>query len=225
MDVLASEQDRKAQIWVAVCQGVWGNSYVVNLDPESGQETLRFVNTGSIHSLAELKTLRGNYLLVGGFNNEPDTGSLAVVDEAKGFAASPQSEGSRHKCTSCPKGDPDYYFVFPRSEINELEHIHEASVIQVQVLDDQIQVRKSELRLKEDDPQTIYILKVDDGLQVASLRFGSGYDMLHRRLEKEGKLDHTLENCPERLHPRAVKIWTPAEGWSEIKLEPTTANQ
>jgi hypothetical protein len=225
MDVLVSGRSGRSKIWVAVSQGIWGNSYVVNLDPENGKETLRFVNTGSVYSLAESNTPQGTFLLAGGFNNEPDTGSLAIINEAKAFAASPQSEGSRHKCMSCPAGNPDYYFVFPRSEINELEQVHEAAVVQVRVLDDQIQVRKSELRLKENDPETIYMLKAEPSFHVASLRFGSGYDMVHERLEKEGKLDHTLEHCPERLHPRPVKMWTPAEGWSEIGLEPTAANQ
>jgi hypothetical protein len=126
---------------------------------------------------------------------------------------------------SCPVGDPDYYFVFPRSEINELMQEHEDSVVEVRVLGGQIEARKIEARIKGNEAQTIYSLNDIEGVRVASLRFGSGYDMLHRRLEKEGKLDHTLENCPERLHPRPIKMWTPAEGWSEIRLEPTAADQ
>ena len=136
----------KKQIWLAAGQTVWGNSFVVNLDPSTGKATLRFVNTGVIHVLNELKTPQGNFLLVGGFNNEPDTGSLAVIDEAKAFAASPQTEGTRHKCVSCPAGDVDYYFEFPRSEINELTQWHEDGVIQVEVENDEIQVRKKELQ-------------------------------------------------------------------------------
>jgi hypothetical protein len=49
--------------------------------------------------------------------------------------------------------------------------------------------------------------------------------MLHRKYEREGKLDHTLENCPERLHPRPIRMWTPGGGWKEIQLPPTPFNQ
>jgi hypothetical protein len=214
----------KKQIWLAAGQTVWGNSFVVNLDPVTGKETLRFVNTGVIHALNELKTPKGNVLLVGGFNNEPDTGSLAVIDEAKAFAASPQTEGTRHKCVSCPAGDVDYYFEFPRSEINELTQWHEDGVIQVEVENHEIQVRKKELQ-PDGGPTTLYLLRMGEEMRPVSVRFDSGYDMLHRKLEQEGKLDHTLENCPERLHPRPVRMWTPAGGWTEIRFDPSGANE
>jgi hypothetical protein len=114
-------------------------------------------------------------------------------------------------------GDPDYYFEFPRSEINELEQVHEDGVVDVNVKDDQIQLRKVELYRPR--TTTIYLLKAGRGVRPASLRFDSGYDMLHRKLEREGKLDHTLENCPERLHPRPIRVWTPAGGWTEVRLK------
>lgn len=222
---LVSSGEGKKQIWVSSGHTTWGNSFVVNLDPLTGKAALRFVNTGTVHSLREMITTKGRFLVVGGFNNEQDTGSLAVIDEAKPFAASPQSAGTRHKCVSCPEGDVDYYFVFPRSEINELEHIHEDAVTEVRVIGDEIEIRKAELNPHESPPQTIYLLKADPEVRVVSLRFESGYDMLHRQLQQEGKLRHTLEDCPERLHPRPIKMWTPAGGWTEIQLEPSRASE
>ena len=142
--LFVSSRGERKQIWVAIGHAVWGSSSVVSLDPGTGQDTLRFVNTGSIHVLNELRTAQGDFLLAGGFNNEPDTGSLAVVNEAKAFAASPQSAGTRHKCVSCTAGDVDYYFEFPRSEINELEQMHEDAVVALSVKDEQIELRKKE---------------------------------------------------------------------------------
>ena len=223
-DLFVSSHEGKTQIWLTIMHQVWGNSFVINLDPATGKDTLRFVNTGTLPVLSELNTPAGNFLLAGGFNNEADTGSLMVVDEAKPFAASPQSSGTRHKCISCPPGDPDYYFEFPRSEINELEQAHADEVIQVQVTGNQIEIRKHELN-EWGGPHTHYTLTADHGLRVVSLRFGSDYDMLHRRLEQEGKLDHTLENCLERLHPRPIRMWTPSGGWTEIVLDPSRASE
>jgi len=111
LDVFVSGTQRK-QIWVAADHAVWGHSFVVSLDPETGRDTLRYVNSGTTVSLNEVATPRGMFLLAAGFNNEYDSGSLAVIDESKNFAVSPQTEGTRHKCLNCPKGDPDYYFVF-----------------------------------------------------------------------------------------------------------------
>ncbi len=212
-------------IWIAVGDRVWGNSFVVNLDAVTGKDTLRFVNTGVIHSMAEYRGPGTTFLIIGGFNNEEDMGSLAIMNEDKPFAASPQSVGSRHKCESCAAGDPDYYFVFPRSEINELSQVHENGVLQVDVIKEQIQIRKSEMRLRRNDPQTLYVLTADHGFRVISVRYESAYDMLHRKLEAEGQLDHNLENCPERLHPRPIRVWTPARGWAEVRLGPIRWNE
>jgi hypothetical protein len=222
--MFVSSRAGRKQIWVAASQAVWGNSFVVNLDPETGKDTLRFVNTGVIHALNEVTTPQGTLLLIGGFNNEADTGSLAAIDEAKAFAASPQSEGTRHKCVSCAPGDADYYFEFPRSEINELEQVHEDGVIEVSVKDKQIELVKKELE-RNAGTTTLYLLRADREFRPVSLRFDSGYDMLHRKLEKEGKLDHTLESCPERLHPRPIRRWTPSGGWTEIKPDPSGASE
>ncbi len=222
--LFVSSRAGRKQIWVAAGQAVWSNSFVVNIDPATGKDTLRFVNTGVIHALNEVTTPRGTFLLVGGFNNEADTGSLAVINEAKAFAASPQSEGTRHKCVSCVPGDVEYYFDFPRSEINELEQVHEDGVVEVNVKDQRIELVKKELQWNT-GIATFYSLRADRQFRPVSLRFDSGYDMLHRKLEQEGKLDHTLENCPERLHPRPIKMWTPSGGWTEIRLDPSGASE
>ncbi len=223
-DIFVSSTSGKPQIWLAVMHLVWGNSFVVNLDPATGKDTLRFVNTGTIRALNEMRTPRADLLLVGGFNNESDTGSLAAIDESKLFAASPQSQDSRHKCLSCPPGDPDYYFVFPRSEINQLQQAHDDPVIELHVTGDQIEVRKKELTA-ENGPQTIYLLRAEGGLGVISLRFESTYDMLHRKLERQGKISHSLDHCPERLNPKPIRMWTPASGWAQVQLPPTRADE
>jgi hypothetical protein len=219
LDVFVSGKGKK-QIWVAVDHGVWGHSFIVSLDPETGKDTLRYVNSGSTVSLNELVTPQGrSFLLAGGFNNEYDSGSLAVIDESKGFAVSPQTEGTSHKCLNCPKGDPDYYFVFPRSEINELMQFYEDRVYKISVTNDEIELRKEETQLTS-PAQSLYVLRSDSVVHPVSVQFETDYDLLHNKLEREGKLSHNITRCPERQHPRPVRVWTPANGWKEIALEP-----
>jgi len=223
-DVFVSFHDRKAKIWLAFIHPVWGNAFVVNLDPADGKDTLRYVNTGTIRSLNEVRMQGKDFLLAGGFNNEPDTGSLGVIDEGRAFAASPQSPGTRHQCVNCPAGQPDCYFVFPRSEINELRGVHEDAVLSVRVTGDQVEVIKGSSIEKEHE-HVHYILRADKGFRPISMRFNSDYDASHRKLEQEGRLHHSLAQCPERLHPRPIKMWTPSGGWTEIQLPPTPFNQ
>jgi hypothetical protein len=219
LDVFVSERQGKKQIWVAVDHSVWGHSFIVSLDPETGKDTLRYVNSGTTFALNELATPQRNFLLAGGFNNEYDSGTLAVIDESKDFAVSPQTEGTSHKCLNCAKGDLEYYFVFPRSEINELVQFYEDRVISVRVSGDEIELLKKETEWA-DRAQSFYSLKRDGLIHPVSVLFDTSYELLHNKFEREGKIDHNLANCPERLHPRPIRMWTPAGGWTEIHLEP-----
>ena len=220
-DILVSGRSVPHSILVAFDHSPWGYSFVAEIDPSSGRGTVRFVNTGSIHRLDELRTSRRTYLLVGGFNNEFDGGSLAIFDETRPFGASPQTPGTRHECVSCPKGDPDYYLVFPRSEINRLRQVYETPVWGLNVNGNQFEVDKLEL-WPSSEVSTHYLFQAEPTLGLRSLRFDSSYEMMHRDLEKKGELDHTLAKCPERLHPLPVRVWTPSDGWKEWGVEPVT---
>jgi len=206
-------------IYAAVLHAVWGNSFVVQLDPQSGRGIVRFVNTGSILRLHEFETSGSRYLLVGGFNNEFDGGSLAIVDERKRFAASPQTVGTRHRCLDCPPGDPDYYFVFPRSELNRHREVYLNNIGDLRVNGEEIEIRKRETDSKA---WTYYILGAKPTYHVASMRFDSQYEMFHREMEQSGELDHSLAICPERLHPAAVRMWTRSNGWERLEVPPVS---
>ena len=223
-DLFLSHQTQKPVIWVSADHPLWGNSFVAQLDAATGHETVRFVNTGVIYKINEMVTPRGTYLLVGGFNNEYEGGSLAIIDERTPFAASPQTSGTRHQCLSCPEGAPDYYLVFPRSEINEQQRVYEHPVRLIQVNGTEIQLVKYELQFQKEGVATVYLLRASPEIEPVSLRFDSKYDMLHQELNAQGKLHHSLRDCPERLHPRPVRLWTPAKGWTTINFNPAGAS-
>jgi hypothetical protein len=224
-DVFISQTARPI-IWVALAHYRWGNSFVAELDPATGKATVRFVNTGTVYKLNEIRINGKSYLLIGGFNNEYAAGALAAIDENKPYAVSPQRSGTRHKCLNCPEGAPDYYFIFPRSEINRLHNAWEDSVRFINIHGNTIEIEKAELG----DPalgekadigkvHVIYNFRVEPALQPVTFRFDSWYDLMHRDLQIEGKVDHPLQSCPERLHPDSVKVWTPTQGWREASVK------
>jgi hypothetical protein len=222
-DVLVS-QGVKPAIWAALTNK-WGNSFVVQLDSSTGKDTVRFVNTGIIYRLNEVTISGRRYLLIGGFNNEYAAGVLAAVDESKPYATSPQTAATWHKCLTCPEGVPDYYFVFPRSEVNRLLNSWEDSVRFINVQGNNIEVDKSELgdpalgdKTDVGKVHVVYEFHAEPTLRAFAFRFDSWYDMMHRDLQSRGKLDHTLASCPERLHPESVRVWTPKNGWTEVRL-------
>jgi hypothetical protein len=205
-------------LWIAAAHYEWGNSFVVQLDLATGHAKLRYVNTGILYALNEVKTSKGTYLLAGGFNNEYSAGILAVINEKDLFAVSPQTPGTRHKCVSCLPGAPDEYFVFPRTEINRVEGVYEDPVRGIHVLGDQVEIRKVEAQGRA-SARTIYLFRTSPSIWPISLRYDSSYDMLYRRLKDERKIQHSLADSPEQLHPEPVAVWTPSGGWADCDFK------
>lgn len=214
-----SETGGKPSIWVAEDHYLWGNSFVVQLDAETGHAKIRFVNTGVLHSLNEVNTASGAYMLAGGFNNEYSGGILAVINEKKPFAASPQTPGTRHQCVSCAPGSPEEYFVFPRTAVNRAEGSYEDTVRRIVVYGNRFQVEKLETGPGL-SVVAIYWFATKPTIHPISLRYSSAYDMLYRHLLKEGKIRFPLADSPERLHPLPISVWTPSTGWADYAVRP-----
>jgi hypothetical protein len=178
---------------------------------------LQFVNSGRLFAVNIVEAANRRYLLAAGFNNEYDTGSLAILDAEQEFAMSPQTPGSRHYCADCPKGVPAKYILFPRSELNLLKNpdLHPAG--QILVYSHVVEVSTFEITAAE---RRIYELSQIADFSIVNSRFSSTYWNLHRELEKSGELKHSAEHCPDRLHPRPLRVWTQATGWSETPLPP-----
>ncbi len=130
-----------------------------------------------------------------------------------------------HKCVSCPAGAPDYYFVFPRSEINRLRRVYLDPVNLISLEESNFTVSIQDSRGVNPQARSIYQFATKPTIVPVSLRYSSGYDMLHRDLERSHEIDHRLENCPERLHPSFVQMYTLATGWTTIKMPAVSLNQ
>jgi hypothetical protein len=229
-DIFVSAHGARPAIWVSMKHNPWGTAFVAQLDPSTGKDSVRFVNSGPIYTLNEAVISGKPYLLAGGFDSEYSAGIFAVIDEDTPFAVSPQTAGTRHKCVSCPEGAPDYYFVFPRSEINLLENQWEDPIFFTSVHGEEIEIVRVELiqngpdaPAQLDKVRTVYAFHAWPTVAPYSFRFDTGYDLLHGELERKHKLNHSLDDCPERRHPQPVKVWTPSTGWAKIDLNPIRA--
>jgi hypothetical protein len=183
LDLLVSGNDGKRSLWVVAAHPEWGNSFVAAIDVGTGQGSVRFVNTGILRVVHEMATSRGTYLLAGGFNNEH--GLATVIDERTPYAVSPQTAGTRHRCLSCPPGDPDYYFVFPRSEISRIRTQYLEAVRAIVVENGQFQVSLFDYPAS-DASRHIYLFRAEPNIQPMTLRFSSTYDGCRAGLEPGG---------------------------------------
>lgn len=205
-------------IWMTVVHHLMGYSFVLRLDVESGKEEVKFVNTGTLWGLEVVPTAAGERVFVGGFNNEYDAGALAVLDPRRSQAVSPQSSGSRFECRSCRGATaPLKYFVFPRTELNRLEQIDINAAQMVQAVGDRVEVSTIEV---SERARRIYFFTAADDPQLVSALSSSTYWREHSRLEREGRIYHRANECPERTSPPAVRLWEPEHGWRQVKVTP-----
>jgi len=219
-DVVVGGSGEEKFTWVAVGHHTWWPSFIVRLEA-AGRAVIQFEHSGSLFVLEHHQTPEGGYLLAGGLNNEYDSAILAVLKDDQAPAASPQPPGSRFRSEQPPAGGPYRYFLLPPTELhalvspapyNQTKVIHSAS--------DGVQVWTDE---ENRGPLTLTaVYEFSAGLDPKGFTLGSGYRKVHLRLEREGKLHHTIEQCPERRGPKELRRWTPIEGWSDILVPAAT---
>jgi hypothetical protein len=77
-----------------------------------------------------------------------------------------------------------------------------------------------EVRTMENDSQEPFavqaVLRFSPDFTLEQAAWASGWIAGYRQLEKAGKLDHTVAECPERDRPPHVREWTPDGGWRDL---------
>lgn len=204
------------QIWAAVEDFTWGHAAVWEVDPSDGKGQVRFVNSGGLKQVHAVRSHNREFILAGGYNNEYDMAAVAVLEPNQPFAVSPQTAGTRFACGNCGQGSPAEYFLLPHSELNRVVlNKTPNQVYGISVSPGHVQVSTKELT---PDAVGIYDFTTELGILPRSVAYSSGYWSEHRVLERQFRVDHRAEQCPEYLHGVQVRLWTPAAGWSEIHV-------
>src|SRR5712692_1689213 len=206
----------QTRIALAVNHNTWWPSSLVLLD-HRGREVSRFVNSGQIYSLAWLDAPSGPLLLAGGVRNHEDevSGALVVLYANHLSGTSPEQRGSGFECKSCPSARPLKYFIFPRSELSIVSHRGHNRVHSVSRRGDVVDVQTAEYHTEALGADGIFEFSPDLELKRAS--WSDGYREAHRKFEREGKIAHPWEECPDRFGPRLIRVWDAQHGWSEIR--------
>jgi len=153
--------------------------------------------------------------------------SIAVIAANEGFALSPQGEGRRYYCESCEQHIVPYYLLFSQSEIFQLQgaafHIIDGldvttggfSATTYEGMDEAIRPLGMGLH-------TFY--RISGDMQKFEATMGDTYWNLHRRLEREGKIHHPVEKCPDRNIATRIRIYTRPIGWGSPGAQRTTSS-
>lgn len=211
------ESSFTGHVWLAVIHHTWWPSYLVSIDA-AGNHALRYVSSGHIYALASMHREATTVILAAGVNNEYAAASLAVLDEEGPAAASPQTSSSSYWCDNCPTGRPLRYFVFPRSELNELSTEPYNRAQEIIVTSNYVEISVFERSEEHAELRSIY--RLSRTLDVESVSMSDAYWEAHRRLGREGKISHTVQQCKEYSEGKEVRVWTPTSGWTTSWARP-----
>ena len=201
-ELTVSDNPGPKTIWLLGVEAVWSKSFVARIGA-GGDSSIQFVNSGMLASLNRIVTAQGGYLWIGGFNDEYDSGSLAIMKDDQPFASSPQTSGTRFACQGCPPGAPLAYFVFPHYEIGRL--LNPVNYIE-NIFPERNAVEIVQSEVSNVDT-VIYQFSNTNSPAVMRVDYSETFWPHHKELERQGKIHHTLAECPDRLHPPPLRVF------------------
>jgi hypothetical protein len=209
---------RRKVIWLALEHHNWRPGAILALDPES-RATLKFVNAGHIYALGWTSDGGRNFIVGAGVNNEYACAALAVLDEDVAPSCSPQTRGTRFECLGGPTGEVGRYLLFPPSELTAASNNPYNPAISIEKVNGEFLVGTSEI--PGETGGAIY--RLSDKIDPIDVTFDNSWAAHHRRLSKEGKLDHDLRTCPHLRQPARARQWEPKSGWTSLEIPVSTS--
>ena len=153
--------------------------------------------------------------MAGGVNNEYQLAALAILSRSGPPATSPQNEGSEYYCNAgCPKGKPYRYILMPRSEFSE------ASGIAFDIVDG-IDLRPGgttvQVQAIGSVTETCYY-DLSQDFEPERVAYGSSYRARHEMFEREGRINHRYQDCPERNEKAVLRICDETGNWRTVAI-------
>jgi hypothetical protein len=200
----------------------WWPSVLVTLDAR-GNQLGRFVHAGHMQILMATHVASGPVLVVGGISNSRGAAMLSVLDGREPFGTGPEEPGAAYECVGCSRGVPLRYFVFPPTEIcRALEHPYNR-VAHLAAVSGRVVAWTFDSLFVDGSYAADAEFTFNDRLELEQAGYGDSYWVVHRKLEKEGKLDHSDRDCPERKRPPRVREWQAEVGWRELTPDDPSA--
>ncbi len=204
-----------ATVWAAVAHNLWWPSFVVRLSAV-GEDELMYASSGVVSRLQYFRNTTGSYILAAGVNNEYRQAALAVLSENGPPATSPQTQGSEYQCIAgCPNGRPYRYILLPRSELNgaDGEPYNRAQNIRVRPGGITLDVQETA------SPETeVSYHEVSQYFEPERVVYGSGWRAMHERFERDGRIKHRYEDCPERKLGAVMRVWDEKGNWRAVTI-------
>jgi hypothetical protein len=210
-DVTVSDEGPIRRLWVAYIHHTWWPGFVVEISP-TGVGQIIYAQAGRVTSVSHWHTRSGAFLAIGGSVNELRGATVVLLPDTGAVASYPMRDG-QPPCTRCPAGEPRRVLVVPGSELVAANNERFPSVTAMRPVG-------STLKVMIGEGGGASVLMLGDDFSIESLQFSDRYWAAHERFERDGRLDHSAQDCPELQKSREVRAWSPDIGWSSQLVEP-----
>jgi hypothetical protein len=212
--VLAVPSGRQQTLWVGVHHGWRWPGCVMRVDANGGA-SIQFANAGHVEMLCRVTRPNGEFVVVAGVSNAFDRPFAAVLGANDPASCSPAGGAARCRFTNPPSGTPRDYMVFPRTEmLAAVDEPYGYANNVTQTNDGGFVVWVSASK-----NYAAYLLyEFSETTEPRSVMPSGSNPVVHRRLEEEGKLNHTWAACPELQKPLTIRNWRRANGWQDERV-------
>jgi hypothetical protein len=206
-DIASGPTPDGPRTWIAFSHHTWWPSFVIEVNA-SGAERVRYVQGGRLYTLAYWRSQGRPLLVAGGTEREHGLASAVVIGLSDEASRWPDDGTAKVTCEGCPRAEPRAVLLFPTSHVTTallrpygwvFRMKREAVGLQLAI---------------NDGFGSGTIVSLTDDLQLAGVERSDQYWHVHRDLENQGRLSHAAENCPDRVAPMEVRVWTPDGGWT-----------
>jgi DNA-binding winged helix-turn-helix (wHTH) protein len=218
--MLFTPREQGKYIWISFVHNTWWPNFVMRIDARGGA-TMAYLNSGSLGSLAYVRNTSGGYVIAAGTNNGYGSAVVVIIGENDPPSVSPQIAGTPYGYDQWA-GGPYLLYVLPPSELFRMSGESFHGVAAVQVSGHRIQVQTNEgkdiITGPGNGPYLLGFYEFSTDFKLLSASLSDTYWNAHRRLEQEGKIHHTAEQCPDRKIASRVRLWLTNRGWTSPEL-------
>ena len=210
--VIAVPSGKQRTLWVGVNHGWRWPGCVIRVNA-SGVASLQFANGGWVERLCAVTRPNGEFVALVGENNGFERSFVGVLGATDTPSCSPSGGAARCHFANAPSSAPRDYVLFPTTEMIAAGDGPYGSASEV------YETHDGGFRVWVSAGSQAYLLyEFSAATEPRSVMPSGNCAMVHRRLEEQGKLNHTWVKCPETQTPLTIRHWRRENGWQDQKV-------
>ncbi len=194
-------------IYLAMANAAGWGGCVLRVD-SLGKSVLQFANAGYVEQLCSVAMPDDRLLIACGENNDFDCAFVALLGIDDSCSCSIPGLRTVYRYANAPGELPRKYILFPKTELNIARKMPYGHARRMRQYQDRIIV---EVETGGDGGTFLY--HFTDFLEPVYVFPSGSHEFTHQALEATGAVTHSWRECPERIKPLMLQIWTRNSGW------------